>query len=213
MSNEDIATLVLLYIVSASMGILKALADFLSIHDAPASSDLIFVLAGRPERKPYGWELFQSELAPRLILSVGRYEVRETAVNPVEIPELLSLREKTPPSQRHFWIDFRGRSRSVSLAGLKETNTFWEMYALAEYLGPNFSGRIAIVSTSIHLRRVRFCCRKIAAFAQSPLLFLPVPEGESCFQRDGWWKHADQCSYLLAEYMKLAGYSLRYGWR
>ena len=195
------------------MGMLKALADFLSIHDAPASCDLIFVLAGRPERKPYGWELFQSELTPRLILSVGRYEVRETARSPVEIPELLSLREKTLPAQRHFWIDFRGGSRSVCLAGLKETNTFWEMYALGEYLGPNFSGRIVIVSTSIHLRRVRLCCRKIAAFAQSPLLFLPVPEDKSYFQRDGWWKHRDQSSYLLAEYVKLAAYCLRYGWR
>jgi DUF218 domain len=195
------------------MGILNALADVLSIHDAPASCDLIFVLAGRPERKPYGWELFQSGLAPRLILSVGRYEARETARSPLEIPELLSLREKTPPSQRHFWVDFHGGNRTVSLAGLKETNTYWEIYALGDYLRPNFPARIAIVSTSIHLRRVRLCCRKIAALAESQVLFLPVPEDKSRFQREGWWKSRDQCFYLLSEYVKLAGYFLRYGAR
>jgi len=195
------------------MGILKALADFLSIDDAPASCDLIFVLAGRPERKPYGWKLLQSGLAPRLILSVGRYEVREAAGQPLQIPELLSLREKAPPGQRHFWVDFEGGGRSVSLAGLKETNTFWEIFGLGQYLAANVPGRIAIVSTSVHLRRVRLCCRKIGALGKSQMLFLPVPEDKSCIQRDGWWKHADQCSYLLSEYVKLAAYCLRYGWR
>jgi DUF218 domain-containing protein len=199
-------------ILSEGMGILQSLADFLSIDDAPVSCALVFVLAGRPERKPYGWELFLSGLAPRLILSVGRYEVRQTA-GPFDIPELLSLRDKTSPSQRHFWVDCQGSNRSASLAGLRKTNTYWELYALAEYLEPDFPGRIAIVSTSVHLRRVRFCCRRIAAFNKSRVLFLPVPEDRSCIQRDGWWRRADQCSYLLAEYVKLAAYCLLYGWR
>jgi hypothetical protein len=195
------------------MEILKSLADFLSIRDAPVSCDLIFVLAGRPERKPYGLQLFQSGLAPRLIFSVGRYEARQAAWQPIEIPGLLELREKTPPPQRHFWADFNQGNTVVSLAGLVKTNTYWELHALGSYLQPDVPRRIAIVSTSIHLRRVRFCCRRIASLKSSTLLFLPVPEDQSSFTRDGWWKHADQLTFLLSEYVKLAVYWLLYGWR
>src|SRR5262245_8638815 len=185
------------------MEILKSFADFLSIRDAPASCDLVFVLAGRPERKPYGWQLFQSGLAPRLIFSVGRYETRQAARQPVEIPGLMALREKTPPPQRHFWTDFTQGNTLVSLAGLKKTNTYWELHALGRYLEPDIPRCIAIVSTSIHLRRVRLCCRRIRRFKGTTLLFLPVPEDKSSFTQNGWWKRADQFSFLLSEYVKL----------
>ena len=195
------------------MEILQSLADFLSIHDAPASCDVIFVLAGRQERKPYGWHLFQSGLAPRLIFSVGRYEVRQTARQPVEIPGLMELREKTQPPKRHFWADFNRGNTLVRPAELRKTNTYWELHALGRYLEPDTPRRIAIVSTSIHLRRVRFCCARIPSFKKAALLFLPVPEDTSSFTRNGWWKHVDNISYLVNEYAKLAAYCLLYGWR
>ena len=195
------------------MEFLKSLANFLTIADALASCDVIFVLAGRLERKPYGWQLFQSGLAKQLILSVGRFEVRQTAQQPAAIPGLLRLRDSTPPSQRHFWVDFQGEQRAVCLANLRKTNTYWELRALADYLAADAPGRIAIVSTSIHLRRVRFCCRKIRAFQDATLLFLPVPEEQSSFSRASWWKHGDQAWFLLSEYVKLAAYYLKYGWR
>lgn len=192
------------------MKILKSFASFLAINDAPASCDLIFVLAGRPERKPYGWQLFQSGLAERLIFSVGRYEVRQTANGPTRIPELLELRDKTPPEHRHFWVDFQRGNRSTSLAGIKTPGTFWELHALSRHLAPDFPRRIAIVSTAIHLRRVRFCCERICAFRDSTILFLAVPEDQSSFRQDGWWKHAAHWSYLIKEYVKLAAYHFRY---
>ncbi len=192
------------------MEILKSFASFLAPDDAPASCDLIFVLAGRPERKPYGWQLFQSGLAPRLIFSVGRYEVRQTANGPVKVPELLETRDKTPPERRHFWVDFREDNRFTTLANLKAPGTFSELDALAEHLAPELPRRIAIVSTAIHLRRVRFCCERIFAFRKSTVLFLAVPEDQSSFRQDGWWKHREHWSYLITEYVKLAGYHLRY---
>ena len=195
---------------SASVEILKSFASSLATSDAPASCDLIFVLAGRPERKPYGWRLFQSGLAPRLIFSVGRYEVRQTAIEPTPIPELLELRDMTPPEQRHFWADFRQGKRSTSLAGIKMPGTLRELHALTRYLAPDFPRRIAMVSTAIHLRRVRFCCGRIDAFRDSTILFLAVPEEQSSFRQDGWWRHAAGWSYLITEYLKLAAYRLRY---
>src|ERR1035441_3224688 len=47
----------------------------LTWNDSVEAVDLIFVMAGRMERKQYGLELYRAGIAPRLILSVGRFEV------------------------------------------------------------------------------------------------------------------------------------------
>jgi hypothetical protein len=171
---------------------------------------VILVLAGRFERKPYGLKLFQQQLAPRLILSVCRYEVRQTAQH-LSVPALLGLRDATPPRQRHFWIDYRGgRECIVRAEGIRRSSTFWELQALALYLGPAVPQRIAIVSTSIHLRRVMLCCRKITQLSGSEILFLAVPEELSSFVKARWWKRSDHWSYVLSEFSKLAAYALLY---
>ncbi len=47
----------------------------LTKKDALAPADLIFVLAGKMERKHYGLELYRAGFAKQLLLSVGRFEV------------------------------------------------------------------------------------------------------------------------------------------
>lgn len=191
------------------MNILKPVCDFLAAGDVPEQCDVIFVLAGKPERKPYGFELFQQGLAPRLIFSVGRFEVRQTAAA-FDLPGLISMRDGTQPAQRHFWVDFAKGSREVHRAGLKRHNTFWELSALAAYLAPEPPRRIALVSTSIHLRRIRFCCRRIPFYQKSTVFFLAVPEETSSFKCDHWWKRGSHWSYVAQEHVKLAGYRLLY---
>jgi hypothetical protein len=188
----------------------QATVRFLSVDDPPAVCDVILVLAGRIERKPYGLKLFQQQLAPRLIVSVSRHEVRQTAKQ-LSVPELLELRDATPPLQRHFWIDCcDGRQNIVRAEGITRSSTFWELHALARYLGCEVPKRIGIVSTSIHLRRVKLCCRKIPEFAGTDLLFLPVPEDLSSFMKERWWQHLDHWSYVLSEFAKLTAYALLY---
>lgn len=180
------------------------------MDDAPAVCDVILVLAGRIERKPYGLKLFQQQLAPRLIVSVSRHEVRQTAQQ-LSVPALLALRDATPPNKRHFWLDYRGgRQYIVHAEGIRRSSTFWELQALARYLGPDVPQRIAIVSTSIHLRRVMLCCGKIPEFGGTDLRFLPVPENLSSFVKEGWWQHLDHWSYVLSEFAKLIAYALLY---
>jgi hypothetical protein len=171
---------------------------------------LIVVLAGRPERKPYGLELFSRGLAPRVILSVARFDVRFTAQLMPEGRELIDLRDGLPPEQRHFWINYEFGRTAILPAELKRTGTFGELQALAGYLAPRSPGRIAIVSTSIHLRRIRFCCSQISFFASRSTWLWAVPETKSSFQRDGWWKRRSDSSYLISEYAKLIGYRLIY---
>ena len=69
--------------------------------DAVQPADLIFVMAGRMERKQYGLELYRSGVSPKLVLSVGRFEVSKMTKLALEcVDELIALRDQTPPDER-----------------------------------------------------------------------------------------------------------------
>jgi hypothetical protein len=184
--------------------------DFLTVDDPRTPCDLIFVLAGRPERKSYGLELLHQGVAPRLVLSVARYEVRQTAALPIGAQALIAIRDQTLPRERHFWVEPSSQPAKISHANLRRSGTFEELEALASFLAPQSPARIALVSTSIHLRRVRFCCARIPFFAARQVCFWPVPEQGNSFQRKGWWRHGGSWRYVISEYCKLGGYCLRY---
>ena len=190
---------------------LSILSDLLVAGDTPRRSDLVVVLSGLPERKPYGLRLFRESLAPRLILSVGRFEVRQIASLGLEDGMgLRQMAQRIRPDQRHFFVDFRGDSQRAVVAPLAGQGTFAELRSLARYLDGEPLNSLTIVSTSIHLRRVRFCCRRIPVFRNKLVNYLPVPEDSSSFQHELWWKRRSDRSYVASEYLKLCAYAVRY---
>lgn len=188
-----------------------ALWDGLNISDSPTPSDLIFVLAGRPERKIFGLQLYRQGFAPRLILSVGRYEVRQTSQIGFEDLRLRELTARTPPRQRHFFIEIMAESRRVFLAGVTRTGTYFELKAFALQLQSETPGSLILISTSIHLRRVRWCCEKIPALRRWKIRYVAVPEEMSSIRREKWWKRFEHWSYVSAEWTKLLAYVLLHG--
>ena len=190
--------------------LMDSACDFLVPEDAPASCDLIFVLAGRLERKAYGLKLFELGLAPRLIVSAARFEVRGTAALIDNAAELLQLRDVTPPEKRHFWLTFQADAQQIHVAALQHSGTFAELDALAAHLIHNPPSSMALISTSIHLARIRFCCSRIPFFAERKVYLWAVPESDSSFHRYAWWERGRDCRYVCSEYLKLAGYHLLY---
>ena len=187
-----------------------ALCDYLALDDSPSQSDLIFVLAGRQERKAYGLKLFQQGIAPRIVLSVGRFEVRKMDAFGFQDLNLRELVKHMAPRDRHFFIEISDSSRSVRPASIKRVGTYGELAALAAYLGGRQIKTLTVISTSVHLRRVRLCCRKIGGLRRLNISYVPVPESLSSFQRDQWWKKLDQWSYIGSEYLKLLAYQLSF---
>ncbi|HZU44584.1 MAG TPA: ElyC/SanA/YdcF family protein [Terriglobales bacterium] len=186
------------------------LSDYLVINQPLQPSDVIFVLAGRPERKSYGLRLYREGLAPRLLLSVGRYEVRQPGhLGLVRGPDVVALARATPTHQRHFFIDMRDGREEVLLAELTSRGTFPELCGFARYISAARVRRITLISTGIHLRRVRYCCDRIAFFADKQLNYVAVPDELSSF-RDDWWKHRRGWRYVTSEYAKLVGYCFKY---
>src|SRR5262249_5761886 len=155
---------------------LLRLYDNLTRNDQLQPVDLIFVMEGLIERKPYGLTLFRAGLAPLLIVSVGRFGISK--MRRLQFPgaeELVQLRDRTPPGERHCFMEFDSsgmRTRKVKLA---RWNTYGEVLALREYLNGTNPARVMVISTDIHLRRVALTFSKIFGRTSRQFLFCPVP--------------------------------------
>lgn len=106
-------------------------------------------------------ELFRQEVAPAILFSVGRYEIRRFSKMALPAPlDLLLLSRELPPPQRHFFAFFQGQQAVVEHIPPGRFGTLTEIKALARWLGDHPAIRsVLVVSSASHLRRVRMCCR------------------------------------------------------
>src|SRR5262245_33242483 len=163
------------------------LYDVLTKSDAVGQAEAIFVLAGRMERKEYGIELFRAGVAPLLVLSIGRFEVSKLRNMQLEgIPELITLRDATPASDRHFFMKFTASGVEVEKATLVTWNTYGEVLALRKLLCPMQARRVIVVSTDIHLRRVAHVVGKLFRNVRMEFCFCPVPPQRPGAACDPW---------------------------
>lgn len=155
---------------------LPSLHAWLSPADAPRSADLIFVLAGRVYRKDYALELFRQGLAPRILFSVGRFEIRRFSKMTLPVPlDLLKLAQEVPPPQRHYFVFFEGQEVQTQHLLPEQFGTLTEIDALARWLSerPEIHS-VLMVSSGTHLRRIRMCCQSLLN-ANIRLAFLAAP--------------------------------------
>src|ERR1700722_12634237 len=164
------------------------LRAWLAPADIPRSADLIFVLAGRVDRKEYALELSRQGLAPRLLFRVGRFEKRRFSKMSLPAPlALLKIAQEVPPSQRHYFVSFDSQGQDVHVEHVLpgRFGTLTEIAALGRWLDANPKIRsVLVISSAGHLRRVRMCCRSLLkldtrfAYLAVPIDFpeLSVPE-------------------------------------
>lgn len=136
---------------------------WLSPADEPRSADLIFVLAGRMYRKDYALELFRQQIAPGILFSVGRFEIRRFSQMPLPVPlDLLKIAQDVPPPQRHYFVFFKGQHVEVQHIFPGRFGTLTEITVLAHWLEEHPAVRsVLILSDASHLRRIRLCCRSL----------------------------------------------------
>ncbi len=128
--------------------------------DPHAHLDLIFVLAGRPSRKRFALELFRAGVAPQILLSVARFEVRQFKELPLPTAlDLLPIAQPVAAPERHFFVLFGSGALQVERIAVRQFGTLREIEALSKYLQRHNEIRSVIVVTSaIHARRVSLCC-------------------------------------------------------
>jgi hypothetical protein len=181
----------------------------LTRNDPVQPVDLIFVLAGRLERKAYGLELYRAGVASRLLLSVGRFEVSKMPRLDFEgAAELIAERDRTAPGERHFFCEMNAAGTHIESVKLRRWNTYGEMLGLREYLNRQMPRSVMIVSTDVHLRRVAFVFERIFRDRAVEARYCPVPARVSSVRKDGWWERPGDRRFVVTEMGKLAAYGV-----
>jgi hypothetical protein len=181
----------------------------LTRNDPPRPVDLIFVLAGRMERKQAGLDLYRAGLAPRLLLSVGRFEVsRMRAIGFEKADELIAHRDRIPANERHFFCDISASSVRVEAIRRPQWNTYGELEALREVFRDNTPRSVMLLSTDIHLRRVAMAFGSVFRGIPLEAYFCAVPPASSSVQREQWWGRSRDRRAVFLETAKLAAYGV-----
>ena len=179
----------------------------LTRSDAVQPADLIFVMAGRMDRKRYGLDLYRAGFAPRLVLSVGRFEVSKMPQLDLEcVHELKSLRDQIPPRERNFFVTLDGSAIRIEKAKLLRPSTYGEVLALRRLLEREDRERVMVVSTDVHLRRAAFTFSKVFRGTSFQFLYCPVPTRVGLMAGDNWWKRSTDRWFVINEAAKLAFY-------
>jgi hypothetical protein len=144
------------------------------------NADLIFVLAGRENRKQFGLDLFNQGLAPRILFSVARFEIRRFSKLSLPVPlDLVEVAADVPPPQRHYFVLFERRRIHVEHIRPGRFGTLTEIEALGRWLeGHPNTHSLLIVSSDTHLRRIRMCCRSLLG-ASIRIELIAAPDGSS----------------------------------
>jgi hypothetical protein len=189
-----------------SQSLLPCLDDWMSCTDSLRRVDAIFVLAGREIRKHYGLELFRQGLAPRILFSVARFEIRR--FSKMSLPttlDLLKLASDVPPPLRHFFVLFEGGRVQVEYVLPRRFGTLTEIESLARWLDKNPEiHSLLIISTSTHLRRVRMCCRSLFS-TNIEVTLIAAPESSSTAD-EGRQSAIKSTRALLIELLKVLLY-------
>jgi len=127
-------------------------------------------------RKHYALQLFREGLAPRLLFSVGRFEIRRFSKMPLPSPlDLLKLAQDLPPQHRHYFVLFQASECRVEHVQPRRFGTLTEIVALARWLAAHPEVRsLLVISNATHFRRIRMCCQSLLPPGLQ-LTFLSVP--------------------------------------
>jgi hypothetical protein len=186
----------------------SSIPNWLVSADPPRHADLVFVLAGLQSRKTFALELFKHGLAPRILFSVGRYEIRRFSTLPLPRPlDLLQMAQSVAPALRHYFVYFADEKIEVQLIPAKGLGTLREMEALGKWLEDHSSVKsLMIVSSGSHLRRLRMCCRALLP-RDVEFHLVAAAEETSSAEAQQWFLDQQTRSIVLVELIKILGYS------
>ena len=183
------------------------LYEILTRNDSIKPVDLIIVFAGRMERKRFGLELFRREMAPRLLLSVGRFEVsRMRSVGFDSTAELIAQRDRIEPEDRHFFVELNAAGTHIETANLRRWNTYGEVLGLWKFLESDLPRSVLVISTDVHLRRIALAFSRVFHEVPLEVHYCQVPADASSVRKKNWWARSEDRQFVLKEAVKLAVY-------
>lgn len=181
--------------------LLTDLAAFLIIDDHPQKGDVIFVLNGDVDTRPFfAAKLFHEKRAPGIAIVRGEDgPAAKAGLFPNETDVAVKIMKKRRvPATKIAVLPFSGGA----------TSTRDEATALKRYAASHGIRRVILVTSSFHSRRALWIMRKELAGTHVAILSAPAPYNE--FDKTSWWKEERGLIALFDEYVKLAYYRVKY---
>ncbi len=190
---------ILVFVFRAS--ILTTLADGLIVNEVPRPADLIFLLNGDFDTRPFrASELYKQGLAPLVVIARTRdTPAVKMGLVPNETDISVSILERMGvPPDKIVILPFSG--------GV--TSTFDEAEALHRYIDSVHISRVMLVTSEFHTRRAKWIFERELSGLPVTLEMVAVPY--STFDRASWWKNEAGLITLNNEYIKLVYYFFKY---
>jgi uncharacterized SAM-binding protein YcdF (DUF218 family) len=157
--------------------------QLLTIEQPPENADIMVVLGGEWVYRPkHALELYNLQLAPNIIVT-GQGDAGAIK----------------------RWLAARGLPPSAIQVEGKSLNTMQNAELTVPLLRERNARRVVLVTSWFHSRRALACFRKAAP----EIAFVSLPTVED--RPKGRWPNRYERRMVLQEYVKLAGYWIRYG--
>ena len=179
--------------------LLRAAARAWVVNDPLTKADVIIVLGGGTETRPYeAARLFHQGVAPRILLMNPKAtEAARMGLIPTEanLDRAVLLKKGVPES-------------GFVIAPETVNNTYEESQSVRDWARTNRIQRVIIVTDVFHTRRVRWLFRKQLNLAGIQVLVDAVPVRE--YTVLDWWQHEQGIVAFQNELLKYAYYRLKY---
>ena len=197
-------TLLLLLVILAfafRSQILTGIAGYLVIDDKLQPADVIFLLNGDFNTRPFkAAELYKQGLAPVIVIArAENTPVVDLGLLPNETDISVGVMEKLGvPAGKIIVLPI---PQGV-------TSTFDEAETLKQYIEGHQVQRIILVTSAFHTRRARWIFNKALSGLPVKLEMAAVPYAD--FNQTNWWKNETGLITLGNEYVKLVYYNFKY---
>jgi len=182
---------------------LTGLGSFLVVNDYEKPADIIFVLNGDVNTRPFmAQKLFAEGLAPLIVIpqaedtptvELGLYP--NTTQVAVQV-----LAELKVPAENILVLPFA--------EGEGATSTRDEALILRQYLEEENFNRVIVVSSAFHTRRTKWMFDKVLNGVAVDLTLAAAPYPS--FDESNWWKNEGGFLTFFNEYLKIIYYVMSY---
>ena len=171
--------------------LLRGAASVWIVNDPLSNADVIVVLGGGVETRPFeAAQLFHEGLAPRILLT-----------NPKPSPTTQSgLIPSEAAIARNLLLQKEVPAKDIFIAAGIVTNTCDEAIAVRDWAKTNHTKRIIIATDSFHTRRARWIfCKELKPLGVQ-VEMAAVPAGE--YTPQDWWQHEEGVVAFQNEVLK-----------
>lgn len=192
-----LSTLLLIYIFRETL--LRSMGNYLDIGQDPVRVDVVYMLGGSPyDRGLRVIELFNEGFTEKVVCSGANLHSSLKAFG-IELSE-------SDLSKRFLLMN--GIPEEAVIAANTGTSTYEESVEALAYCRKNNLSHLGVVSSSYHMRRVRWIFNK--TFENSGIEVSYFSAKSPDYEPDRWWRSENGFLIFFNETLKLGYYRLMY---